>query len=122
MTLLRKGSRRISVDGEAYRWTVSVDEDFQRVCWPTVRDIHWLVVESPASPGRTLSVEFPLGDHSEGLGHAIKPGLVASVVRAANQQGWPREGTGAVRRYWRGAKLMTKEEWLESVRDSKPRL
>jgi hypothetical protein len=116
MTLPQKGSRRISVDGEEYRWTVSVDEDLQRA-YPPARDIHWLVVELPASPGRTLTVEFPRGDYSEGLGNAITPGTVASIIRTAGTQGWPREGTGPVHRYWRGDRLMTREEWLESLRD-----
>jgi hypothetical protein len=115
MTLPQKGSRSISVDGEEYRWTVSVDEDLQRA-YPPARDIHWLVVESPAVPGRTLTVEFPLGDPSEGLGNAITPGVVASIIRTAVTRGWPREVTKAIHRYWRGARLMTEEEWRDSVR------
>src|SRR6188508_1463838 len=116
MTLPKKGSRNISVDGEEYRWTVSVDEDLQCL-YPPARDIHRLVVESPAAPGRTLTVGFPLGDPREGLRNAITPGLVASIVRTAVERGWPREVTKAIHRYWRGTRLMTREEWLESVRE-----
>jgi hypothetical protein len=111
MTLPRKGSRNIAVDGFDYRWTVSVDEDWQ-LTMPPARDVHWLVVENPELPGRTLTVQFPLGDHSEGIGHPVTPGLVAKVIRAAVLQGWSSPGQQPWLRFWREDRLMTREEWL----------
>ena len=112
MTMPKRGSRNITVDGHGYRWTVSVDEDWQRPMPPVPCDLHWLVVEDPASPGRTLTVDFPLGDHSEGLGHPITPGLVAKVIRTAALQGWPTSATQPWHRFWREEALVKKEEWL----------
>jgi hypothetical protein len=71
MTLARKGTRRIQVDGIVYRWTVAPDDE------PGVA----IVVENAAEPARRL---VSWVDH----GVAIGPGLVRHAILAGLCAGW----------------------------------
>jgi hypothetical protein len=68
-------------------------------------DIHGLVVESPAHPGRYLAVGFALPEEHTGLGFAITPATVAEVVKKARVQGWP-DPRRPWHRLWRDGELV----------------
>ncbi|HEY5956546.1 MAG TPA: hypothetical protein VIV60_08340, partial [Polyangiaceae bacterium] len=71
MTLARKGTRQIVVDGVQYRWTVAPDEE------PGVG----IVAESATLPAQRLVSWI---DH----GVAIGPGLVGSAILDGLAAGW----------------------------------
>ncbi len=83
MALARKKSRRIVVDGEAYRWTVSPDDE------PGIA----IVAERFENPARRLVSWF---DH----GSRLTPKQAAAAIRVARATGWdPSErGTDYVQR------------------------
>lgn len=83
MTLARKGSRGITVDGVAYRWVVSPDDGYMV-----------LVVQMCDQPGQRLEAFFKYRDITVPGGHivgqlcSIRPGVVRAVILAALQRGW----------------------------------
>lgn len=87
MALAKKGTRRISVDGQAYRWVVSPDDGYMV-----------LVVELAENPGQRLIACFDYQDIFEPAGPgrwrivgqriSISPGVVRSVIEAALISGW----------------------------------
>lgn len=118
VTLPKRGTRRIEVDGTPYRWTISVDADWER---PESRgcDNHWLVVEQPEFPGRTLTVGFPYWNYHDGFSRPITPGTVAEIIKVATGHGWPPGIQVSWRRYWRDNVLMTKDDWLQKRESDK---
>jgi GNAT superfamily N-acetyltransferase len=77
MTLLRKGTRPISVDGIAYRWIVSPDDE------PGLG----IVVEQAAAPGARMITWV---EH----GNIISPWLVRKAILHALAQGWQPQKPG----------------------------
>jgi hypothetical protein len=77
MVLARKGTRRIVVDGVAFRWTVSPDDE------PGVA----LVAELDSVPASCVVVWFPHGI-------LISPGVVAEEIRVALLNDWHPERRG----------------------------
>jgi len=77
MALARKGTRRIVVDGTAFRWIVAPDDE------PGVA----LVAEHESNPASRVIVWFPHGK-------LIAPGVVAAEIRAALLNGWHPERRG----------------------------
>ena len=77
MTLAKKGKRKIVLDGIAFRWTVSPDDE------PGVA----LVAELDANPASRVVVWFPHGI-------LISPASVAVELRAALASGWNPEQRG----------------------------
>ncbi|MGW2152287.1 hypothetical protein [Nonomuraea sp. NPDC001699] len=87
MTMPKKGSRLITVDGTAFRWRVS-HRPASRGDSPSPLTF---VVERDENPGRVLRVSLPCArpDNWEGARTiAIRPPLVAGCVRRALGQGW----------------------------------
>ena len=89
MSLAAKSSRTINVDGEAYRWAVSPDSGY---------DV--LVVQAADGTGAKLlttvdysGITYATADANGVL--AITPGLVVSVIRQANENGWQPNRTGS---------------------------
>ncbi|MEV2274212.1 hypothetical protein AB0I72_01385 [Nocardiopsis sp. NPDC049922] len=83
MTMPRKGTRRITVDGVAYRWRVTRSLDY------------WLqdgavVVERADCRGRLLVVTLLAGP-----GLPITPGQVAAAIHEAGVRGWASDVPGA---------------------------
>ncbi|GLY82187.1 hypothetical protein Airi02_001190 [Actinoallomurus iriomotensis] len=75
VTLARRRTRIIVVDGERYRWVVAPDDE------PGLA----IVVERADGPGRRMVTWV---EH----GTVVAPGLVAWAIREALGQGWtPRE-------------------------------
>lgn len=88
MALVRKGSRRIVVDGTAYRWRLRGRPTyFQGLAWSPCT----FAVEYADTPGMTLVVTTDLPHPSNWIGHEAKPVLpsrVAAAVRVGLRQGW----------------------------------
>ena len=93
MALPKKGTRRIAIEGEHYRWIVSPNDGFIT-----------LVVELAESPGQCLTAFFNYLDLYEPAGPgrlkivgqrcSIRPGVVRAVIEAALESGWRPKATG----------------------------
>lgn len=105
MTLSKKGSRKIVVGNEEYRWTISA----------TTKGHIFLIVEHGKEKGQRIEVhiqsdinkiwsEFP---HIDGLNlKVVKPKEVATIILEAIVSGWiPREKGTPLVFDWDNAKL-----------------
>ncbi|MGK5733362.1 hypothetical protein [Streptomyces sp. URMC 124] len=94
MALPRKGSRRIVVDGVAYRWRVRRKVTYgQGMCWSPLA----YAVEHAESPGTTLVVRTGRphpGNWMGGHTSPVLPSDVSGAVRAARARGWAPETPG----------------------------
>ncbi|NUP05125.1 MAG: hypothetical protein HOW73_03585 [Polyangiaceae bacterium] len=87
MTLPRKYTRPLTVDGIDYRWMLK-ETDYGALFELL------LVVEAVATPnGEQLVAHIEWRDR--GLGDAVTPGVVASVIRDARQRGWEPDRRGS---------------------------
>ncbi|MBX9580575.1 MAG: hypothetical protein K2X87_09730 [Gemmataceae bacterium] len=87
MTMPKRGSRRIIVDGEAYRWVVGPNDGYMV-----------LAVERADGSGRRLEAYFRYHDQYETAGagsyrvvgqrRSIRPGVVRTVILYALARGW----------------------------------
>lgn len=88
MSLAAKGSRPITVDGEAYRWVLSPDSGYNVI-----------VVQAAAGNGAKLLVYVSysniryVGADADGR-IAVTPALVTSIIRQALQNGWRPDELG----------------------------
>ena len=93
MALAKKGTRRITIDGQVYRWVVSADDGFMV-----------LVVELASDPGQRMTMGFDYQDIVEPAGEgrllivgqrtSISPGVVRAVIMAALGNGWQPAARG----------------------------
>lgn len=93
MALASKGSRRITVDGVAYRWVVAPNDGYMA-----------LVVERADDPGQRLEAHFDYHDVREpgeagacrivGQLRSISPGVTRAVILAALGRGWQASRRG----------------------------
>ncbi|MFD4657748.1 hypothetical protein ACFWP2_19205 [Kitasatospora sp. NPDC058444] len=94
MALARKGSRRIVVDGVAYRWRVSR----QHWCCDFEGTTLGYAVEDAARPGTTLVVDTgrPTRHTPHPVpAHVIMPREVAEGIRRARAGGWTPTADGS---------------------------
>jgi hypothetical protein len=95
MALNRKGSRRIVVDGSAYRWRMRKKPTYsQGLCWSPCT----YAVEHAGRPGAVLVVttDQPRADNWVGRqGNPVRPADVARAVRVALVRGWTPELPGS---------------------------
>jgi hypothetical protein len=88
MAVGRKGSRRIVVDGTAYRWRLRRRPTyFQALSWTPCT----FAVEHADAPGATLVVTTNQPHPSNWFGREAKPVLPSGVARAiqlALREGW----------------------------------
>lgn len=95
MALVRKGSRRIVVDGAAYRWRLRGRPTyFQGLAWSPCT----FAVEHADSPGATLVVTADQPHSSNWIGRKADPVLpsgVAATVRLALRDGWTPTAPGS---------------------------
>ncbi|MET8643998.1 hypothetical protein ACWEQ2_28525 [Streptomyces sp. NPDC004096] len=88
MTLGRKGSRRISVDGTDYRWRLRRRPTYsQALCWSPCT----CAVEHADRPGTTLVVttnQPHMGNWCAREATSVHPSDVANAIRCALRQGW----------------------------------
>ncbi|MEU9616240.1 hypothetical protein AB0D56_32555 [Streptomyces sp. NPDC048209] len=94
MTLARKGSRRISVDGVTYRWTVRGRATYTRgLAWRPLA----YAVEHGGTSGATLVVTTNQPHPSNWFvlpARAVFPAAVAVAIRTARASGWAPEKPG----------------------------
>jgi hypothetical protein len=83
MTIARRASRTITVDGVDYRWTV------RRRPFSGTGPVTF-AVEAAESPGTTLVVRFrpPRPDASQVPPDPVRPAVVAQRIRDALSTGW----------------------------------
>ncbi|MFG2573257.1 hypothetical protein [Streptomyces sp. NPDC048481] len=88
MALVRKGSRRIDVDGTLYRWRLRGRPTYsQGLAWSPCT----FAVEHADTPGATLVVTTDQPHPSNWIGREAEPVLpsgVAAAVRLALREGW----------------------------------
>ncbi|MFJ7996946.1 hypothetical protein ACIQ7D_07275 [Streptomyces sp. NPDC096310] len=88
MALVRKGSRRIVVDGTAYRWRLRGRPTYsQGLVWSPCT----FAVEHADAPGMTLVVTTNQPHASNWVGReaeSLLPSGVAAAVRLALREGW----------------------------------
>ena len=87
MGLPRKGTRRIVVAGQTYRWRLTcLNMSWQESCfWPLC-----LYVQRTEGSGQLLVVHFnyPVSHQVEGKEQYPTPGLVRRMIEVALSQGW----------------------------------
>ena len=95
MALVRKGSRRIVVDGTAYRWRLRGRPTYsQGLTWSPCT----FAVEHADTPGMTLVVTTGQPHPSNWLtleARPVLPSAVAAAVRLALRAGWTPTGQGS---------------------------
>ncbi|MFI5875864.1 hypothetical protein ACIBAH_26095 [Streptomyces sp. NPDC051445] len=95
MALARKGSRRIVVDGTAYRWRLRGRPTYsQGLAWTPCT----YAVEHADTPGMTLVVTTDQTHPSNWIGREVEPVLPSSVVAAvqlALHMGWTPTASGS---------------------------
>ncbi|MFI1965835.1 hypothetical protein ACH429_17285 [Streptomyces pathocidini] len=95
MTLGRKGSRRIVVDGIAYRWRLRRRPTyFQALAWTPCA----YAVEHADVPGTTLVVVTDQPHPSNWFGREAQPVLpsdVAQAIQLALREGWTPTAPGS---------------------------
>lgn len=106
MTMPRKGTRRITVDGVAYRWRHRSRRSTTEARSRTVPLT--FAVEREDAPGRLLSVtlgdRLPLSHYccpdcsDEFMPEPITPARVAASIRTALDRGWEPQGPAGVHR------------------------
>jgi hypothetical protein len=88
MTLARKGSRTIVVDGITYRWKVRHRPTYpQGLGWTPLS----YVAEQSGRSGALLVVTVPWAHPGNWVGMesaAIRPAMVAQAIRMAKTHGW----------------------------------
>lgn len=88
MTLAVKGSRKITVDGVVYRWSVRRRPTYcQALGWSPLS----FVVEREEQPGALMVASLPCAHPGNWLGlpsQPVLPGTVALGVRQALAAGW----------------------------------
>lgn len=94
MTMARKGSRRISVDGKAYRWRVNADDlGWDYVSVAVAPDEGPRQTMSFQTKGEPLNPDEMLGRH--GTPHpVVNPARVAEAIRKATSRGWQADQPG----------------------------
>ncbi|MEU9338916.1 hypothetical protein AB0D49_38190 [Streptomyces sp. NPDC048290] len=95
MALGRKRSRRIVVNGTAYRWRLRRRPTYgQALCWTPCA----YAVEHAERPGSTLVVTTSQPHPSNWFGHQARPVLpsdVAKAIELALSQGWTATTPGS---------------------------
>ncbi|MEU8621527.1 hypothetical protein [Streptomyces sp. NPDC048623] len=95
MTLVKKGSRRITVDGVMYRWRLRGRPTYtQGLVWSPLT----YAVEHAETPGTTLVIKTSRPHPSNWLGRQADPVLPSDVgdgIRTARANGWTPESPGS---------------------------
>lgn len=94
MTLARKGSRRITVDGIPFHWKVRGKPSYSQANgWTPLI----FVVEQAERPGALLVASLPCAHPGNWLdlpAGAVVPGMVASAIKQALTDGWQPSSPG----------------------------
>ncbi|MEU1731665.1 hypothetical protein [Streptosporangium sp. NPDC020145] len=94
MSIPKKGSRLITVDGVTYRWRIRRKPTYcQANSWGPLT----FAVEPADVPGRVLLVLLPCSRPDAWLGEramAVRPALVSATIRRALARSWNPHQTG----------------------------
>jgi len=94
VTVRKRGSRQIVVDGIAYRWSFPRWLTDQEEEFPGV----WVVAHRIEPEGSQLLLEFPNRHHMSGphadQGRPVLPSEVAAGIKAAVAAGWQSDRPG----------------------------
>ena len=94
MTLVRKGARRIVVDGVAFSWTVRRRPTYSQANgWTRLT----FAAQRAHEPGAVLVVSLPYAHPGNWLGlpsMVVRPALVAAGIRRALADGWRPSAPG----------------------------
>ncbi|MEV4094777.1 hypothetical protein [Streptosporangium saharense] len=94
MSIPKKGSRLITVDGVTYRWRIRRKPTYcQANSWGPLT----FAVELADAPGRVLLVSLPCSRPDAWLGEramAVRPALVSATIRRALHHGWDPHRAG----------------------------
>ncbi|WP_455362085.1 hypothetical protein [Streptomyces sp. SYSU K21746] len=97
MTLNKKGSRGITVDGVAYRWRIRRKPSYmQGLCWTPL--VYAVELGGADRPGTTLVVTTGRPHPSNWLGveaEPVRPAHVAATIKEARAQGWEPAEAGS---------------------------
>ena len=96
MSMGKRGSRLITVDGVLYRWSVRRSAQFEA---PGPTSTLTVIVESTADLRHPLKVvvpPLPTDDWLHGPGHVVMPKQVAAWIRRACVEGWQSNHRGGV--------------------------
>ncbi|WP_328726084.1 hypothetical protein [Streptomyces sp. NBC_00259] len=97
MTLNKKGSRRIVVDGIAYRWRIRRKPSCtQGLCWTPL--VYAVGITDSDRPGRALVVTTGLPHPGNWVGveaEPVPPAHVAAAIKEARAQGWDPSAPGS---------------------------
>lgn len=88
MAISSKGARLITVDGVAYRWRIRHKPTYGQAIGEGSLTFP---VEPAEGPGRVLLVTLPFSRPDAWVGErtmAVRPALVAAVIRMARRRGW----------------------------------
>lgn len=88
VAIVRKGSRLITVDGVAYRWRIRRRPTYGQAIGEGPLTIP---IEPAEGPGPVLLVSLPFSRPDAWVGErtmAVRPALVAEVIRTALRRGW----------------------------------
>jgi hypothetical protein len=95
MSIPRKGSRRITVDGQTYLWRVRGKPTYsQALAWTPLM----VGVEQEGVRGSTLIIRLDAAHPSNWVNaprKAVTPGVVEAHIRTALKQGWEPTARGA---------------------------
>lgn len=95
MTIARRGSRRLSIDGHELRWWVRRRSGAP--CCPDCDSLS-VVIAAASRKGSALKVHLP---DSYWPDRPITPALVARIARLALTSGWePGVGSGPFTMFW----------------------
>ena len=88
MAILKKGSRKITVDNTDYRWTIRRKPTYSQANgWSSLT----VAIELYSEPKSKLVVTFPFSrpdNWIEPHGSAVTPKMVADSIRQAKKHGW----------------------------------
>ncbi|MGI5401535.1 hypothetical protein ACQEVG_19250 [Streptomyces sp. CA-135486] len=97
MALNKKGSRRITVDGIAYRWRIRRKPTYtQQLCWTPLT--YAVELADTLCPATTLVVTTGQPHPGNWLGveaEPLRPAHVAASIREARTQGWKPAEAGS---------------------------
>ncbi|QDT65918.1 hypothetical protein V22_31810 [Calycomorphotria hydatis] len=94
MSISKKGSRRIVVDGHVYVWKIRGKSSFvQGTCGSAIAS----AVKHLEENGSTLVIYFPcsrLDSRGESETNSITPSLIEQGIRSAISEGWKPKESG----------------------------
>ena len=96
MSIPKKGSRKITVDGLEYRWTIRKKPSYGQAIDESNLTA---AIELYDSPGTTLVITFPFTRPDSWISpgnESVKPSDIKDSIIRAVQQGWKPDSKGSV--------------------------